>query len=94
MMIFIYSTARFYRVSITQKHKVKKMKKTIMKLIELNQEISSASKLKRLEKLKNKNNDIDVQYLQYASDNLQNCIDWLIKYQVKVDKLESAKKAK
>jgi len=70
------------------------MKKTILKLIELNQEITTASRLKRLEKLKDKNLDIDVNYLQYASDSLQNCIDWLIKYQVKVDKLESAKKAK
>lgn len=70
------------------------MRKTTVKLIEINQEISVLTKLKRLEKLKNKNLDIDVNYLQYASDNLQNCIDWLIKYQVKIEKLESAKKAK
>lgn len=70
------------------------MKKNILKLIEINQEITSVMKLKRLEKLKNKNLDIDVNHLQYASDNLQNCIDWIIKYQVKVEKLESAKKAK
>lgn len=55
------------------------MKKDIVKLIDINQKISGLIKLKALENMKGKKHNID--YLQYAFDNLQNCINWLIKYE-------------
>ena len=57
------------------------MKKDIIKLIDINQKISGLIKLKALENMKGKKHNTD--YLQYAFDNLQNSINWLIKYENK-----------
>lgn len=70
------------------------MKKQIIKIIDINQEITILARLKRLESLKNHNIDNGNQYLDYASQNLQNAIDWLIKYQVKQEKITADKKNK
>jgi hypothetical protein len=70
------------------------MKKQTIKIIDINQDITILARLKRLESLKNHNIDNGCQYLDYASDNLQNAIDWLIKYQVKQEKITAEKKNK
>lgn len=67
------------------------MKKQTIKIIDLNQDITILARLKRLESLKNNNIDNGCQYLDYASQNLQNAIDWLIKYQVKQEKITAEK---
>lgn len=70
------------------------MKKQTIKIIDLHQEIVTLARLKRLESIKNNNIDNGYKYLDYASQNLQNAIDWLVKYQVKQDKITSEKKTK
>ena len=68
------------------------MKKQTIKIIDLLQDITTLARLKRLESVKNNNLDNGCQYLDYASTNLQNAIDWLIKYQVKQEKITAEKK--
>ena len=68
------------------------MKKATIKIIDINQDITILARLKRLESVKNNNIDNGCQYLDYASQNLQNAIDWLIKYQVKQEKIIAEKK--
>ena len=68
------------------------MKKATIKIIDLNQDIITLARLKRLESVKNNNIDNGYKYLDYASNNLQNAIDWLIKYQVKQEKITAEKK--
>lgn len=70
------------------------MKKQTIKIIDINQGIVTLARLKRLESIKNNNIDNGYKYLDYASQNLQNAIDWLIKYQVKQEKITAEKKNK
>lgn len=67
------------------------MKKQTIKIIDINQGIVTLARLKRLESIKNNNIDNGYKYLDYASQNLQNAIDWLVKYQVKQEKITAEK---
>lgn len=67
------------------------MKKQIVKIIDINQGLTTLARLKRLESLKNNNIENGCNYLDYASQNLQNAVDWLIKYQVKQEKITAEK---